>query len=438
VQKIQVGTTASPAPASLPQGDSGGTLAATPAAPPPPRVPRCRRHMSPGKGPRGGRQRRAAALASILAVRAQRFGAAPCPDVSLACAAALRRAAVGGGSSRWSCSCRMGRRRASLCGAGGGSRRWFLAGLLWSAVALVGRGVRDRIRLDPAWIRWVTSLGLSLLCALGWDVLCFVLGGAGTPRCRAGRRCAGRLRWSPPSPSIGLRRLLGPASPWPADGSHGKWLSPHVGCSRGRFGRTPTPLSCCQLRWTLVRRVGMLHDLVWQSWMQLPPTRESCGLVGGRLSPFSGVLPARIHVGWVASGVGGRVACGGALWCVSGTVRPSSKPVARRCCGVVSLRVTFRPHPRCRWCRGVVLSRLCSSVRLRRWHSALVWARLTGAVEYSGDALFSSGLVSEALSGSPPSFLSIFVCWCVFFVSALLQFPPVIPVHLNPSCKKAA
>jgi hypothetical protein len=118
---------------------------------------------------------------------------------------------------------------------------------------------------------------------------------------------------------------------------------------------------------------------------------------------------------WVASGVVGCVVCGGALWCASGTVRPSSKPVARRCCGVVSLRLTFQPHPQCGWCRGVAWSRLCSSVRLRRWHSVLVWTRLTGAIGYAGDALFSSGLVSEALSESPPSFLSFFVCWCVFF-----------------------
>jgi hypothetical protein len=305
-----------------------------------------------------------------------------------------------------------------------------LAGLLRSAIALVGRGVRDRIRPDPAWIRWVTSLGLSLLHALGWDVLCFVLGGAGTPRCRAGRRCAGWLWWSPPPPSIGLRRLHRLASPWPADGSHGRRLAPNVGCSPRRFGRTPTPLCCCQLRWALVRRVDMLHDLVVAVMDAASSHPGELWLGGWPSFPFSGFLPARNHVGWVALGVGGCVACSGALWCVSGTVRPWSKPVAHRCCGVVSLCVTFLSHHRYRWCRGIVWSRLRSSVRLRQWHSALVWTRLTGAVDYTGDALFSSGLVSEE---SPHSFLSFLVC---VFCFCSPSFPLVIPVHLNPSCKK--
>jgi hypothetical protein len=42
------------------------------------------------------------------------------------------------------------------------------------------------------------------------------------------------------------------------------------------------------------------------------------------------------------------------------------------CRAVVSLCVACRPHPRCRWCRGVVWSCPCTSVRLRRWHGAPV------------------------------------------------------------------
>jgi hypothetical protein len=59
------------------------------------------------------------------------------------------------------------------------------------------------------------------------------------------------------------------------------------------------------------------------------------------------------------------------------------------CRGVVSLRVALRPHPRRRWCRGVVWSRLRASVRLRRRHGALVWTRLIGAVDCTGGVLCS-------------------------------------------------
>jgi hypothetical protein len=85
------------------------------------------------------------------------------------------------------------------------------------------------------------------------------------------------------------------------------------------------------------------------------------------------------------------------------------------CRGVVSLCVACRPHPRCRWCRGVVWSCPHTSVRLRRWHGAPVWTRLIGTVDYAG------GL----------SLLCVGVC---LFVFALLLFPLVTLVHLNPSC----
>jgi hypothetical protein len=40
--------------------------------------------------------------------------------------------------------------------------------------------------------------------------------------------------------------------------------------------------------------------------------------------------------------------------------------------GVVSMRVAYRPHPRYRWCLGIVWSWPRTSVRLRRWHGAPV------------------------------------------------------------------
>jgi hypothetical protein len=59
------------------------------------------------------------------------------------------------------------------------------------------------------------------------------------------------------------------------------------------------------------------------------------------------------------------------------------------CRGIVSLRVALRPHPRRRWCRGVVWSRLRASVRLRRRHGALVWTRLIGGIVCTGGVLYS-------------------------------------------------
>jgi hypothetical protein len=59
------------------------------------------------------------------------------------------------------------------------------------------------------------------------------------------------------------------------------------------------------------------------------------------------------------------------------------------CRGVVSLRVALRPHPRRRWCHGIVWSRLRAFVRLRQRHGALVWTRLIGAVNYTGGVLCS-------------------------------------------------
>jgi hypothetical protein len=113
---------------------------------------------------------------------------------------------------------------------------------------------------------------------------------------------------------------------------------------------------------------------------------------------------------------------------------PSSKLVARGCRGVISLRVTFRPHPRCRWCRSIVWSRLHASVRLGRWHSVLVWTRLTGAVDYVGDALFSSGNCLwgfPRVTSLPLSSLCI-VCWCVFFNFRLPSVPHVKSGSLEP------
>jgi hypothetical protein len=63
------------------------------------------------------------------------------------------------------------------------------------------------------------------------------------------------------------------------------------------------------------------HDVVAK--VRLPPTKEGCGLVGGRPPPFwwcsscGGSMSKLGHVG-----VGGRVPSGGARCCVTGTVRP--------------------------------------------------------------------------------------------------------------------
>jgi hypothetical protein len=84
------------------------------------------------------------------------------------------------------------------------------------------------------------------------------------------------------------------------------------------------------------------------------------------------------------------------------------------CRGVVSLRVACRPHPRCRWCCGVVWSRrLRASVRLRRRHGALVWIWSIGAVDYTGGVLCSD--LCLPLSCHAPPCLSLgWVCLEIF------------------------
>ena len=95
-------------------------------------------------------------------------------------------------------------------------------------------------------------------------------------------------------------------------------------------------------------------------------------------------------------------------------------------------RVTFRMHPRHRWCCGVVHSRMREAFRLRRWCSVLAW---------SASQCYSITLVvlCVVLGCVFPLCSPLFVCleYSVFALS-LLPCPPVILVHLNPSCKKAA
>jgi hypothetical protein len=127
---------------------------------------------------------------------------------------------------------------------------------------------------------------------LGGCALCVDLDGAGSSQCGALPACARRLLVAS-SPSIGLLRLHRLASPWPADGSHGRGLAPHEGCSQGRFLEVKaSPYSRCQSRRVLARRAGMLHGHAEAAMVPLPPTQEGYGLVGGRPPLSGGVHPA--------------------------------------------------------------------------------------------------------------------------------------------------
>jgi hypothetical protein len=153
------------------------------------------------------------------------------------------------------------------------------------------------------------------------------------------------------------------------------------------------------------------------------------------------VLSAGLPFGYIGpSGVG--VALGGALSfdyggdpCVRcGCSMPFGS--IRRHTGVVAssrLRATFRPHPRHRWCRCVVWSRMRAALRLRRWCSVVVGSlrRVRQALPCDRRAwaamsiLFDQPSPKDLWGGLSFSPFLCFVGVCVFSFSSPLCNPRV-------------
>jgi hypothetical protein len=148
-------------------------------------------------------------------------------------------------------------------------------------------------------------------------------------------------------------------------------------------------LLCCESLKTVLVCLGAVKPLVYAGGTQVPWRRLTA----------RSLRPPPDADGVVALG---GLGCALPLGFVAG------------CRGVVSLCVACRPHPRCRWCRDVMWSCLCTSVRLRRWHGAPVWTRLIGTIDYAGGPLSCCVLV------------------CVFFCLCSPSVPPCNSGFLEP------
>jgi hypothetical protein len=217
-------------------------------------------------------------------------------------------------------------------------------------------------------------------------------------------------------PAINLQRVCrwGWRRPWLCSGGYGSDVLPHVGCRRGWVLSHLVQLS--------VMAGTMSRSCSWKLHRSAVGGREcgSCGGGGSLLVAWLKRLSELDGHGWLCGERRHPLVCLGAVKpfvYVGGTRVPWRRLAARSlrppppdadgvvalgglgcalplgyvdgCCGVVSLHVACRPHPRCRWCRGVVWSWPRTSVRPRRWHGAPVWTRLFGTDDYVGSALCS-------------------------------------------------